>query len=310
MLKYLIILLDDSSVPFCHYSAKEKRKLISTENLKKAVRFAMLENLNVQFVWPYYELSDEYRDIISSIDHSNIVPVSLTDDADIIVAEPKDFNLCGEGATVVATIKLQDMLEKPQLLFSILKKVSRLNVVITDPENFHDADIEAYRNALTTLSERILEEFKSGHNIQVNILTDRMALTGMNNCNAGWESLTLAPDGRLYICPAFYYAGDASVGSFEKGIHIKNPQLFRLDHAPICRKCDAWHCRRCVWLNKRCTLEVNVPGHEQCVMAHIERETTRRLSETIRKHYGRIQGEEIMELDYMDPFDKIINNES
>ena len=294
MLKYLIILLDDSSVPFCHYSAKEKRKLISTENLKKAVRFAMLENLNVQFVWPYYELSDEYRDIISSIDHSNIVPVSLTDDADIIVAQPKDFNLCGEGATVVATIKLQDMLEKPQSLFPILKKVSRLNVVITDPENFHDADIEAYRNALTTLSERILEEFKSGHNIQVNILTDRMALTGMNNCNAGWESLTLA----------------ASVGSFEKGIDIKNPQLFRLDHAPICRKCDAWHCRRCVWLNKRCTLEVNVPGHEQCVMAHIERETTRRLSETIRKHYGRIQGEEIMELDYIDPFDKIINNES
>lgn len=244
MLKYLIILLDDSSVPFCHYDSKRERKLISKENLQKGVRFAMIENLNVQFVWSDYELPEEYKDIISSIDHVNIAPLSLTTDADIIVSEPKDFNLCPEKSTVVARISLSDILEKPETLFPLLKKAARVNVVITDPENFHDSDIDAYRNSLTKLSDKVLEEMKSRHDIQVNVITDRMVLTEMNNCNAGWESLTLAPDGNLYVCPAFYYAGEKLLGSIEQGPDVKNPQLFRLDHAPICRNCDAWHCRR------------------------------------------------------------------
>ncbi|MDE6296932.1 MAG: CXXX repeat peptide maturase, partial [Muribaculaceae bacterium] len=136
---------------------------------------------------------------------------------------------------------------------------------------------------------------------------DRMVLTEMNNCNAGWESLTLAPNGNLYICPAFYYAGEKPVGTIGQELDIKNPQLFRLDHAPICRNCDAWHCRRCVWLNKRYTLEVNTPGHEQCVMIHLEREATRKLSEkTGFLSKQLLPVEKIIELNYLDPLEKLI----
>lgn len=307
MLKYLIILLDNSSVPFCHYDGKRERKLISKEDLKRGLRFAMIENLNVQFVWPDYELPEDYKEIISSIDHINIAPVSLTTEADIIVAEPKDYNLCHEGATVVARISLSDILDKPATVLPLLEKAARVNVVINDPENFHDSDIEEYRNFLSILSDKLLEEIKSGHDLQVNIITDRMFLTEMNNCNAGWESFTLAPDGDLYICPAFYYAGEKSVGSIKHGPDIKNPQLFRLDHAPICRNCDAWHCRRCVWLNKRYTLEVNTPGHEQCVMAHLEREAARKTITKLNSDYIDINGITIDEISYLDPIEKIIN---
>ncbi len=307
MLKYLIILLDDSSVSFCHYDSKRERKLISKEDLKKGVRFAMIENLNVQFVWPDYELPEDYKEIISSIDHVNIVPVSLTTDADVIVSEPRDYGLCPEAATVVARISLSDILEKPETLSPLLEKAARVNVVITDPENFYDSDIETYRNSLSILSDKVLEEMKSGHDLQVNIITDRMVLTEMNNCNAGWESLTLAPDGNLYICPAFYYTGEKPVGSIEQGPDVKNPQLFRLDHAPICRNCDAWQCRRCVWLNKKYTLEVNTPGHEQCVMAHLEREAARKIIQELNKEEVDINAMNIDEISYLDPFEKIIN---
>ncbi|MDE6256298.1 MAG: CXXX repeat peptide maturase [Muribaculaceae bacterium] len=309
MLKYLIILLDDSSVSYCHYDSKRERKLISKEDLKKGVRFAMIENLNVQFVWPDYELPEDYKEIISSIDHVNIVPVSLTTDADVIVAEQKEYGLCPQEATVVAPISLSDIVEKPEILFPLLEKAERLNIVISDPESFHDSDIEDYRHALSILTDKVFDELKSGHDIQVNIITDRMGLTEMNNCNAGWESITLAPDGNFYICPAFYYAKEKPVGSIEQGLYIKNPQLFRLDHSPICRNCDAWQCRRCVWLNKKYTLEVNTPGHEQCVMAHLEREAARKLREKIKSLSGQLSGEEISELNYLDPFDKIINND-
>ena len=52
---------------------------------------------------------------------------------------------------------------------------------------------------------------------------------------------------------------------------IPDAELLRLDHAPLCRRCDAYACRRCVWLNRKLTRELNVPSHRQCVLAHIER---------------------------------------
>ena len=85
---------------------------------------------------------------------------------------------------------------------------------------------------------------------------------------------------------------------------IKNKQLYRLDHAPICRHCDAWQCKRCIWLNRKTTLEVNTPSHEQCVVAHLERNASRELLENIRKHGMFLPETEIKEIDYLDPFDK------
>jgi len=48
-----------------------------------------------------------------------------------------------------------------------------------------------------------------------------------------------------------------AVGDLRTGLAIANQQLYRLDHAPICRVCDAYHCRRCVWMNDRLTGDVN-----------------------------------------------------
>lgn len=57
MLQYLVILLDDSSVSFCHYeNTRGARRLIGIEDLKRGIRFAMKENLNIQFVYPDYAL--------------------------------------------------------------------------------------------------------------------------------------------------------------------------------------------------------------------------------------------------------------
>ncbi len=155
------------------------------------------------------------------------------------------------------------------------------------------------------LSEIVEKQYVNGNLVQLNLLTDRMMLSNMNNCGAGDTTLTVAPDGKFYVCPAFYHAKDGnSVGSLDTGLDIKNPQLYRLSHAPICRHCDAWHCKRCVWLNRKTTLEVNTPSHEQCVVAHMEREASRQLLNNIRKHDAFLsQSDEIPELTYTDPFE-------
>lgn len=64
------------------------------------------------------------------------------------------------------------------------------------------------------------------------------------------------------------------------------------------RICDAWHCKRCVWQNKKTTLEVNTPSREQCVLSHIERNATRSLLAKIREIGDFMPGVEIDSLPY------------
>ena len=125
----------------------------------------------------------------------------------------------------------------------------------------------------------------------------------MNNCNAGVDCITLAPDGNLYLCPGFYYDSEEPIGNLDEGIKIKNQQLLRLDHAPLCRICDAYQCKRCIWLNRKLTMEVNTPSHEQCVVAHLERNQSRRLLAELQDRGLLDKKKEIKEISYLDPFD-------
>ena len=72
MIQYLVILLDDTSVSFCHYkNDRKKRNLIPLDTLKTGIIYAMKENLNIQFVYPNYELPKEYLETIDSIEYSS-----------------------------------------------------------------------------------------------------------------------------------------------------------------------------------------------------------------------------------------------
>lgn len=323
MLQYLIIQLDDTSTSYCHYeNGKAEHRLISLEDLKTGILFAMKENLMIQFVYPDYELPQEYKDEINSIDHSDIVSSSNEDEelrtnADVIVFHGWDgieqYNFSNDAVYVLRTNKA-DLLDKYASLRPVFATAARLNVVITDMDSFKGGDFEQYKKVLELLSEEIERLYVEGKSPQLNLLTDRMLLDKMNNCNAGWENITLAPDGNFYVCPAFYLASDDEgfglgkskfcIGDLSNGLDIKNPQLYKLEYAPLCRNCDAYQCKRCVWLNRKTTYEVNTPSHEQCVVAHLERNASRDLLNDIRKH-GKFlsKKEEIKEIDYFDPFD-------
>ena len=182
------------------------------------------------------------------------------------------------------------------------------NVIITDIPGIPDKSIQEYKLFLESLIPEVVAEYIANHPVQLNILTDRIMLNEMNNCNSGDESLTLAPDGNFYLCPAFFNEGGNSVGDIDTGIKIKNPQLLKLSNAPICRNCDAYQCKRCIWLNQKLTREVNTPGREQCVVAHIERNASKKLLEELRKINAKYQAEiHIPEIDHLDPFELLKN---
>lgn len=314
MLQYLIILLDESSISYCHYeSTNISKKLIPLETLKKGIRFSMMENLSVQFIYPDYKLPKEYEKIIDSINHSKFVSSLNIDEkikekADVVVFNDweslANYNFNTNISYVLRVNKL-DLFTNFSYLEHVFGKITRLNLVIKDIETFKGNDFEQYSNVLAELSKNIEQLYIKGNIIQFNLLTDRMSLLHMNNCGAGETNLTLAPNGLFYICPAFFYESMTdSIGDLEHGINIKNKNLYHLDYAPICRHCDAWQCRRCIWLNTKTTLEVNTPSHEQCVVAHLERNASKRLLETIRKYKEFYPEQKMEEIDYLDPFDK------
>lgn len=303
-MQYLVILLDDTAVSYCHCDNPYKeRRLISLDDLRAGILYAMKENLMIQFVYPDYPLPQEYLDVIETIDHHNIKPAGL-DGADVSVLDSIDAIPEQVSGVAVLRIGKKQLFESEKTLVALMHKVQRLNVVITDLETFTKEDLQHYGTLLENLANVLREEYLGGKTPQLNLLTDRMMLDHPNHCNAGVENITVAPNGRFYLCPAFYYSdAEESVGDLKRGLDIKNQQLLRLDHAPLCRHCDAYHCRRCVWLNRKTTYEVNTPSHEQCVVAHTERGAARQLLAAIREQAVFMPEIDIKEINYTDPFD-------
>ncbi|MBQ6729867.1 MAG: CXXX repeat peptide maturase [Bacteroidales bacterium] len=335
MLQYLVIILDDTSVAYCHAdNPLKERNLMPLETLKKGILFGMKQNLMIQFVFPNYALPEEYASIIESIDNVKIYPVGCKpvtgiDDggeADVIVANTVAFFVSKKDTdtifetkmTTVLRLPFSEMLKQKAEIVKLFASGARINLCITDVEQFTDEQIEAYKQVLNEWNAALLELYKQGQSPQFNLLTDRMMLEKMHNCEAGVSNITLAPNGKFYLCPAFYYdertkvdnqmnhlqpTSDNSVGDLEQGLDILNPQLLQLDHAPLCRNCDAYQCRRCIWLNRRLTWDNNTPSHQQCVMAHLERNASRDLLNDIRKVGEFMPNINIKEIDYLDPFD-------
>lgn len=308
MLTYLIVLLDDTSTSYCHYDVPAKqRRLISLDDLNAVIVWAMKENLNVQFVYPDYELPIEYLQAIDGIDHTDIKPLRSGEKADVIVLDGWDDNV-PVGATCIIKSGFKELAEHIDVVSDWLKRLVRLNVVVADVDTFRDADIDGYNNTLLSLADSIAILYASGITPQLNLLTDRLMLNKMNNCGSGDVSIAFAPNGKFYLCPAFYYDDNSqSIGNLKGGLAICNPQLLRLDHAPICRQCDAYQCRRCVWMNKNLTMDINTPSHQQCVIAHLERNASRELLMKLEKLGVHISNSQpIEEMKELDPFN-IVN---
>ena len=183
MLKYLIILLDEKSISFCHYqNTKKENKLISKEDLKAGILFAMKENLNIQFVYPDYDLPLEYKEIINTIDHSTIKPVGFAD-ADVLVCnsvvEFCNQELDNEQVYVLRTNK-QDFFANVNRLKENFYKCKRTNIVFTDIDTFSENDLDKYKEVLQDFASEIEKQIRKGEFSQVNILTDRMMLKEMN----------------------------------------------------------------------------------------------------------------------------------
>lgn len=308
MLKYLVILLDDTSTSYCHYDVEDREKnLIPLNVLKEGVLFAMKNNLKIQYILPNYTLPQNYIETMESMFNDKIGPIGQELPLSAIVInslQSININMMDSSIQYVIRTTISDFFENYGILKELFTLGINANIVFVDVMSFTEDKIETYRTVLAELVKSVESSIFKGMNINTNLITDRIALDNMNNCGAGDTSITLAPNGKFYPCPAFYYDDNQYyiIGDIENGLDIRNKTLYKLEYAPLCKRCDAFQCKRCVWLNKKLTYEINTPSRQQCVMSHLEREAGATLLDRFHKH-NILLNKTIEKIDYIDPFD-------
>ena len=308
MLKYLVILLDNTSISYCHYDVNITDNQINHKQiLKEGILISMKNKQKIQYILPQYDLPQNYIELMDSMFHDNIGPSGLTTQISVIVfngLQEIDIKTLDCSKQYVIRIKINDFIDHSKTIMKLFEIGISFNIVFIDVESFSETQIQVYRKILSELVKCIENSIMAGNNIHTNLITDRIALDYMNNCGAGDTSITLAPDGKFYPCPAFYYDNNTyyTIGNIDMGLNIKNKNLYKLEYSPLCKRCDAYHCKRCVWLNKKLTYEINTPSRQQCVMSHLEREASKLLLEIFHKHNILLE-KEIKTINYIDPFD-------
>ncbi|MCL6451462.1 MAG: radical SAM peptide maturase, CXXX-repeat target family [Acetobacteraceae bacterium] len=221
-----------------------------------------------------------------------------------IVVHDNEVGPAGPCDTAILLVSRASLHRLNEMVQGVLAKARRVNVMLEDVGGFGEEDLKRYEEQLRLIAEHLLALFRGGERKEVSVLTDRLDLTRPEDCEAGAHSLTLAPNGKLYICPAFYYRDPSSaVGDPWQGV---DPALVETCHrrkAPLCLDCGAYHCRRCLFDGEVRTLQRNVPSRMQCVVSHTELKVTAWLSRELSA-LGVPQRSEIV-VDALDPLETL-----
>lgn len=277
--KDLLFLLNDKYESGCSYynNQSKKNKVMEKETILEGLKYAEKNFLHPIFIHGKEDtgyLLDDYEEI----EIMHLIPIELYLKGYHfweyqIIVEFKNIKLCEkitEQDSIIFNISEKNINELFLCVEYLLKKSKRINVNIQNMSK--EFDIQIYEKELKKCAEKIIEIYQiTGVLKEINILTDVMFINNHESCGAGDKQYTLAPNGKLYICPAFYSEGLKSCGNMKEGIHIRDERLYKEQYMPLCNKCKAYQCENCKYINKIYTNEINVSPSFQCKKANIEK---------------------------------------
>ncbi len=284
----LVFLLSDNFITTCSYRNEEGlTKTMSRSEIEKGLRYA-----EEHFMRPIFIHSKEMKES-EYIEYNNYeilhrIPITAYKkdmpfyEYEIIVnvKNLESLQNIPYQESIILNIKETEILQLYSSVEKVLKVGDRVNINITDLSS--KILLQEYQNQLSNCVE-LLEKIYLQENIlkEINVITDLLFINEHEGCPAGDTQVTYAADGKFYICPAFYKEGDRAIGTPETGIEIKNSQLLKQSHMPLCNMCSAFQCENCKFLNKKETYEVNVSPSYQCMKAQIERQASYKLQKKL-----------------------------
>ncbi|MDO4574411.1 MAG: radical SAM peptide maturase, CXXX-repeat target family [Planctomycetia bacterium] len=312
-MQHLMVIADTDAPSFCYYpTRKVERQKMSVETLKKVVYYALTHNLALNVIVGNEPLDEAFRNVLDECQHVILRPIQSAEKGegiDVFDFETDSWPEKAGGGILILRIEAKNLPQLSGWLEEHSLAYDRIQIFVKDVEKVGEEELVIYQNVLKSLVDW-LPEREEKKPLEISFLTDRLMLEKPNHCDAGIKHVTVAPNGKFYVCPGFFYReknqdfviSDIDTVLETHELPIKNKQLYQLDHAPICENCDAWQCKRCVFLNKETTLEVNTPSRQQCVMAHLERNASRDLIEPL----FLTEEVTIPEIDYLDPFEELM----
>lgn len=293
--KFILIMTHDNIEPHCSYkNIKETSLEMPREVFDKTVKFCTDNNYQPVMLGDKYEMDD-----CMQIGGSNGRTYVTVHDNKI------NENVTENNLVLISKDKINELYS---IILNILRtqNANRINIIVSDLELWNEADADLYKKQLVIISDKIYDTYLNKHPVEINVLTDIFDNKEIKGCGSGIDSFTVAPNGKIYICPAFYYNNeDDYIGDLDSGIQIKRSDLLSPDSSHICSNCDSYHCRRCLYLNKKMTTEINTPSKIQCIVSHTERNISRELELRLIKDDLSDPVNFINKIDYMDPLEKI-----
>ncbi|HOJ09937.1 MAG TPA: radical SAM peptide maturase, CXXX-repeat target family [Clostridiales bacterium] len=310
--KSLYFLLSDDYITYCqHKNTSVTANTMNYHDIIIGLKYARSNFFSPIFVHSSNEFNfanikeyEQYRIL-------HIVPAKFHKEASqlrdcLYVFEEDDLNLSIRGISkCMLNIDSKEIENLSYYVLKLLNIVKRINVnVLNLDENFNEAE---YRKQLITIKNRLVEFFMTtGLKQEINLITDLCYINERNNCKAGERSFSYAPDGRLYVCSAYYSSReDSHIANIGEEINrFKNEHLYKTSYNALCSLCDAYQCINCIYLNESATNEVNVSPSYQCRKSYIEREISRQYQVETNWNIEDI----ISSIKYKDPMSIYIDN--
>jgi uncharacterized protein len=305
---YLQLITSDRITPHCTYRNWNGGQAVMTAKIvKQALDFAEKESLVPVILGKIDEslCVPLPEDVLYIVDAkaSNKTPNSIVVYDNLVDALPDSGTVC------ILLINREKITKAAEWVNKLSVVYDRINLILEEIEAWRQEDYVAYEKELGALIPIVVEKHAAEQPFEVNVLTDRLNSSKSSDCEAGQRSFTVAPNGRIYMCPAFYFNdSDDFVGTLDDGLNVKNAHLLKIENSPVCRDCDAYHCRRCKYKNKSLTGEIHIPSRNQCVVSHIERRKTLELQTLIVEKDDAYRTVKMKPINYLDPLEHCIKD--
>ena len=305
--KYLLIYTSDKEVPHCVYKNKTNQELnqekascvqMSDSMIERALDFAEKNNLKPIFIGGsnYDKPSNKFTRILNYKDINGFKTTNSKDmNQDILVfdnAVDSDYS----SKTAILLIDKNNIGNISEFVIKLFSKckAKHVDVMLRDIEFWEAQDLQEYENQLELISEFIFDNYDFDnfrYNFSVNVL-DKNRIKKLKDCGAGKSSYTLAPNGKLYLCPAFYFEDEEKyyIGDLDNGFNYKYQQEIDLQESD-CKDCKNLHCKRCVYLNKKLTNEYSISPEIQCRISNIEGQVADKLNQKINQKIKELKEE-------------------
>jgi len=327
MIKTINILFSNQVSLYCYNSnnilktVNNTNLIISKALLKDISIFGLKNNIHLNLLLSDNYLSEEHKSIFKNNSYSvtyklahNKLAHNIDDTSSILVydlSDEFDFLLSKRPikySNMVIRITKNRLNSILDIFSKVIEIADRVNFIHVDLPEYTSSEFDVYKKQLEQISDYLSHKIFALNYMELNFLTDRLLLFNHNNCNAGIDHITVGPNGKCYICPAFYYDNPENNFGDIYDWEIPNTHLYEFENCPLCKMCDCYQCKRCIYLNLTLTGDVNIPSKQQCVLSHIERNASMKLLEN--EFINKNDFYPIYELDYLDPLDLIKGTKS